>query len=45
MKLIQTAEREKALRELEAKVGVSDPDAHKSADIEDLGNLSPSNGR
>lgn len=45
MKPIQTAEREKALRELEGKVGVSDPEAHKSARVEDLGNLSSSNGR
>lgn len=42
---LKTAEREKALRELDAKVGVSDPDAHKDSVVEGLGNLASPNGR
>lgn len=45
MNLLQTAEREKALRELEGKVGVSDADSRKDSVVEGLGNLSSSNGR
>ncbi|KAI3468791.1 hypothetical protein Pfo_025454 [Paulownia fortunei] len=42
---LQTAEKEKALRELEGKVGASELEAQKPASPEEMGKLTSSNGR
>lgn len=42
---MQTAEEEKAVRELGEKVGPSELGTYKSTEMEDLGKLPSSNGR